>query len=71
VPCLPTWPIVKLKLQGAVDGYATDDLIVFVENSANKNEPSVSVVLIGPVIKAITSFPLVKTAELLKSLQAA
>jgi hypothetical protein len=31
-PCLPTWPIVKLKLQGAVDGYATDDLIVFIEN---------------------------------------
>jgi hypothetical protein len=37
-PCLPTWPIVKLKLQGAVDGYATDDLIVFVENPANNNE---------------------------------
>jgi hypothetical protein len=37
-PCLPTWPIVKLKLQGAVDGYATDDLIVFIENPANKNE---------------------------------
>ncbi len=35
-PCLPCWPIVKIKLQGKVDGYDTDDLIVFVENPANK-----------------------------------
>lgn len=34
-PCLPSWPIVEIKLQGAVAGYATDDLIVFVENPAN------------------------------------
>ncbi|MEZ8450363.1 hypothetical protein AB6C66_05940 [Vibrio splendidus] len=34
-PCLPTWPIVEIKLQGAVSGYCTDDLIVFVENPAN------------------------------------
>lgn len=31
-PCLPSWPIVEIKLQGAVSGYRTDDLIVFVEN---------------------------------------
>lgn len=31
-PCLPPWPIVEIKLQGAVAGYGTDDLIVFVEN---------------------------------------
>jgi hypothetical protein len=37
-PCLPSWPIVEIKLQGAVAGYATDDLIVFVENPANKND---------------------------------
>lgn len=36
-PCLPPWPIVEIKLQGAVAGYATDDLIVFVENPANSN----------------------------------
>ncbi len=30
-PCLPCWPVVKVKLQGRVDGYHTDDLIVFVE----------------------------------------
>jgi hypothetical protein len=35
-PCLPPWPIVEIKLQGAVAGYATDDLIVFVENPATK-----------------------------------
>lgn len=28
-PAMPCWPIVKIKLQGKVDGYNTDDLIVF------------------------------------------
>ena len=32
-PCLPTWPIAEIKLQGAVAGYKTDDVIVFVENT--------------------------------------
>lgn len=36
-PCLPAWPIVEIKLQGAVAGYGTDDLIVFVENPANND----------------------------------
>ncbi len=36
-PCLPSWPIVEIKLQGAVAGYGTDDLIVFVENPANND----------------------------------
>lgn len=31
VPCLPPWPIVKVKLQGRYAGYQTDDFIVFVE----------------------------------------
>lgn len=35
-PCLPNWPIVEIKLQGMVAGYATDDLIVFVENPVHK-----------------------------------
>lgn len=30
-PCLPCWPIKKIKLQGKFAGYDTDDLIVFVE----------------------------------------
>jgi len=27
-PCLPSWPITKLKLQGAYAGFSTDDFIV-------------------------------------------
>ena len=30
-PCLPCWPITKIKLQGKYAGYDTDDLIVFVK----------------------------------------
>ena len=30
-PCLPCWPINEVKLQGKVDGFDTDDLIVFVQ----------------------------------------
>ena len=30
-PCLPCWPINEIKLQGKVDGFDTDDLIVFVK----------------------------------------
>ena len=35
-PCLPCWPIVEIKLQGKIDGYETDDLIIFVENNGTK-----------------------------------
>ncbi|MCK5343157.1 MAG: hypothetical protein KAR20_07125, partial [Candidatus Heimdallarchaeota archaeon] len=28
-PCLPTWPIVKIKLQGKYQNFETDDLIVY------------------------------------------
>ncbi len=28
-PCLPSWPIQKIKLQGRFAGYETDDLIIF------------------------------------------
>jgi len=34
-PCLPCWPISKIKLQGKFVGYDTDDLIVFVEKSGS------------------------------------
>ena len=30
-PCLPSWPIVKVKLQGKIDGFETDDVIVYSE----------------------------------------
>lgn len=36
-PCLPCLPIVKIKLQGKIDGFDTDDLIVFVENPSNND----------------------------------
>lgn len=35
-PCLPCWPIAEIKLQGKIDGFETDDLVVFVENASSK-----------------------------------
>ncbi|XCN72309.1 MAG: hypothetical protein Q3M24_18705 [Candidatus Electrothrix aestuarii] len=37
-PCLPCWPITKIKPQGKIDGYDTDDLIVFVENKGTQEQ---------------------------------
>lgn len=37
-PCLPHWPIVEIKLQGKIEGYDTDDLIVVVENFSTKEK---------------------------------
>ncbi len=34
-PCLPCWPIRKIKLQGKFAGYDTDDMIVFIEKPDN------------------------------------
>jgi hypothetical protein len=31
-PCLPCWPITEIKLQGKIDGFDTDDLVVFVQS---------------------------------------
>lgn len=35
-PCLPCWPITEIKLQGKIDGFDTDDLVVVVENGISK-----------------------------------
>lgn len=35
-PCLPTWPIVKIKFQGKYQGFETDDMIVYCENQTTK-----------------------------------
>lgn len=35
-PCLPCWPIAEIKLQGKIDGFDTDDLVVVVENVSSK-----------------------------------
>lgn len=37
-PCLPCWPILEIKLQGKIDGFDTDDLIVTVENAETKEQ---------------------------------
>lgn len=37
-PCLPPWPITKMKLQGRFDGFYTDDFIVFTQNPKNGEE---------------------------------
>ncbi len=37
-PCLPCWPIVKIDLQGKKDGFATDDIIVYVRDNKTLEE---------------------------------
>lgn len=37
-PCLPCWPIKEIKLQGKIDGFDTDDLVVVVENENSKEQ---------------------------------
>jgi len=37
-PCMPCWPISKIKLQGKFAGYDTDDLIVFVEKASSNQK---------------------------------
>lgn len=37
-PCLPCWPISEIKLQGKIDGFDTDDLIVFAKNPDSKEQ---------------------------------
>ncbi len=52
-PCLPCWPIKEIKLQGKVDGYETDDLVVFVENNPGGEVRR----LLGQVKHSITFTP--------------
>jgi energy-coupling factor transporter ATP-binding protein EcfA2 len=37
-PCLPAWPITKIKLQGRFAGFNTDDFIVFVNEPLSNKE---------------------------------
>jgi hypothetical protein len=34
-PCMPCWPIKKIKLQGKYAGYDTDDMVIFIEHPSN------------------------------------
>src|ERR1700759_3563874 len=37
-PCMPPWPIIKLKLQGSYAGFNTDDFIVYTKDPQSQNE---------------------------------
>jgi len=37
-PCLPAWPINKIKLQGKYKGFDTDDLIIFTKSPDGEKE---------------------------------
>src|SRR6266851_2135890 len=37
-PCLPPWPITKLKLQGTYAGFKTDDFIAYTEDPQSHTE---------------------------------
>lgn len=37
-PCLTTWPIVKIKLQGKYQGFETDDLIVYTKQPGSDRQ---------------------------------
>ncbi|WP_445370750.1 hypothetical protein ACH518_15550 [Methylomonas sp. HW2-6] len=50
VPCLSRWPISEVKLQGKIDGFDTDDLIVFVENARTRETQK----LLGQVKHAVS-----------------
>lgn len=52
-PCLPCWPIVEIKLQGKIEGFDTDDLIVFVENPNKKERRK----MLGQIKHAIAITP--------------
>lgn len=49
-PCLPSFPISKLKLQGRYDGFHTDDFIVFANDYHTDNEAK----LLGQIKHDIT-----------------
>jgi hypothetical protein len=37
-PAMPCWPIIKIKLQGKVDGFDTDDFVLYLENQDTKEQ---------------------------------
>lgn len=49
VPCMPCWPINKIKLQGKYLGYDTDDLIIYVKEVSSNKEAK----LIGQIKHSI------------------
>ncbi len=37
-PCIPSWPITKIKLQGRYEGFNTDDFILYAKNEKTESE---------------------------------
>ena len=56
-PCIPTWPIQKIKLQGKYDGYDTDDLIIFTKSPTLDNGAK----LLGQIKRSISISSMNKT----------
>ena len=52
-PCLPCWPITEIKLQGKIDGFDTDDIVVVVEHPRSKERRK----LLGQVKHTIAVAP--------------
>lgn len=60
-PCLPCWPITEIKLQGKIDGFDTDDLIIFIENDSTEERQkllgqvkhSISITKASPVLSEV------------------
>ncbi len=65
VPCLPTWPISKIKLQGKYQNFDTDDLIVYAKQPISSNKAK----LIAQIKHKITFTK--KNTELSEVIQAA
>ncbi len=49
-PCLPCWPIIKIKFQNKFDGFNIDDIIVIVEEVNSKEQRK----LIGQIKRSIS-----------------
>lgn len=47
-PCLHCWPIAEIKLQGKIDGFDADDLVVVIESVNSKERRK----LLGQVIRS-------------------
>lgn len=65
VPCLPTWPISKIKLQGKYQNFDTDDLIVYAKQPISNNKAK----LIAQIKHKVTFTK--KNTELSEVIQAA
>jgi len=64
-PCLPAWPIQKIKLQGKINGVETDDLIVFIKSPFGDEARK----LIGQVKRTIRFTANIELGEIIQAAQ--